>query len=227
MQQKLTIFTVHSLIRWCSCRVSQSWGFYRSHLPYFCTIWSTWSQLPCSNVDSCVHICHTCKDLGGVQVWRLLYQELLSFLFSQNQTTQMFIFKVSSLNTTCIHNCYALPLNAARRRMSSFSRSIVGLRHFTRDVSAICIMLSVSSKLLKLWIRIKVLWIDFIQCCKFSRDVASSIRSSQSMECWETPCELGPQCCAYIMGGNIDFVIPELQMSQSFWRLRSFQLTVI
>ena len=41
-----------------------------------------------------------------------------------------------------------LLLKAARRRLSNVSKSVVGLRHLTRTFSAICIILSVNSKLL-------------------------------------------------------------------------------
>ena len=87
MQQKLTILTVHSSVTWCSCSVIQWWVFYNSNLPYLLSTYSTWSQLPSSNIHSCGHICCTYKDLAGLQVLRLLYQELLSYPFSQNQTT--------------------------------------------------------------------------------------------------------------------------------------------
>ena len=43
--------------------------------------------------------------------------------------------------------------NALTLSKSNVSSSIVGLRHFTRNVSAIYVMHSVSAKLLKLWIR--------------------------------------------------------------------------
>ena len=46
-----------------------------------------------------------------------------------------------------------LPLNAARHRTSNVSRSVVGLRHFTRNAS-------IRSQLLKLWIRDKVLCME-------------------------------------------------------------------
>ena len=51
--------------------------------------------------------------------------------------------------------------NVIKLSKSNVSRSVVGLRHFTRNVSAICITLSVSTKLLKLWIRHNFLWIAF------------------------------------------------------------------
>ena len=59
--------------------------------------------------------------------------------------------------------------NAIKLSKSNVSRSVVGLRHFTRNVSAICIMLSVSTELLKLWIR--NIFYSY-QCCKFGRDLA-------------------------------------------------------
>ena len=46
-------------------------------------------------------------------------------------------------------NFKALLLNAARHRSSNVCRSVAGLRHLTKNVSAICIELSVSCGELK------------------------------------------------------------------------------
>ena len=43
--------------------------------------------------------------------------------------------------------------NTIKLSKSNVFRFVVGLRHFTRNISAICIMLSVSNELLKLWIK--------------------------------------------------------------------------
>ena len=37
---------------------------------------------------------------------------------------------------------------------------------------------------------------------------------------------LSPSAVHILSGGNIDLLIPELQMSQSSWRLRSFQYDI-
>ena len=51
--------------------------------------------------------------------------------------------------------------NAIKLSKSNVSRSVVGLRHFTRNASVICIILSVTIELLKLWIRDKFLRVAF------------------------------------------------------------------
>ena len=94
----------------------------------------------------------------------------------------------------------ALSLNAASCRLVNVSKFVVGLTHFTRNVSVICIILSASSDMFKVVDKGQF----FVDSFKFSGDLASGITSSQCMECWETPlwetpCELVPQCCVNIM----------------------------
>ena len=90
----------------------------------------------------------------------------------------------------------AMPLNSAIK--SNVSKSVFGLRHFTKSVYAICNMLSVREKLLELWIRDNLLWIFSLKCFKFSTYLGSGITFSQCMECWKTLCGLVPPVlCIY------------------------------
>lgn len=120
----------------------------------------------------------------------------------------------------------ALLLNAARRRSSNVSRSVVGLRHLTRNVSAIWIILSVNSELSKLWIRDKLLRVAFSAASL----VEILLVVSHPVSAWSAGrllVSLFPSAVHISWSGNIDFLIPELQTSQSSWRPRYFQLTVI
>ena len=68
---------------------------------------------------------------------------------------------------------------------------------------------------------IRVLWIAFI------RDVASGTHPVSAWSAGSRLASLSPSAVHTSWSGNIDLLIPELQMSQSSWRPRSFQLTVV
>ena len=108
----------------------------------------------------------------------------------------------------------ALLLNAAKCRTSDVSRSIVGLSHFTRNISAICIMLPVSSELLKLWIRNKVLWIAFFSAAGLVEMLLVVPHLVSAWSAGRHRVSLSPSAVHLSWSGNTDLLIPELQMSQ-------------
>ena len=132
--------------------------------PPICSTCSTWSQLPCSNIYSCGRICSRCKDPAGLWVCRALYHELL-FSFLTKPYDSVFISMLAS--TAIVDNMLfgyvflhwlswrgSLEVyfknNSIKLSKSNTLGSVIGLRHFTRNVSAICTILSVSAELLKL-----------------------------------------------------------------------------
>ena len=90
----------------------------------------------------------------------------------------------------------ALLSNATRCRSSNVSRSVDGLRHLTKNVPAICIVLSVSCGQLKFRIGEK-----------FPGFQAAGGHFVS----------LSPSAVQISWGGNIDIFTPELRTSQSSW----------
>ena len=74
MQQNLTISTVQSLIRWCSCKVFNGMVFRAITSLIFAVLGALDSSYPAAtSILVGAFAAHACKYLEGLQVWRLLY----------------------------------------------------------------------------------------------------------------------------------------------------------
>ena len=114
------------------------------------------------------------------------------------------------------------------RRSSNVSMSVDGLRHLTKNVSAICFALSVSCGQLKLRIR------EELSGLRTVFRAASLVEILLVVSQPVSACSAGRHCVSsspsalqISWSGNIDLFTPELQISQSSWRPRLLQLTVM
>ncbi len=122
----------------------------------------------------------------------------------------------------------ALLSNAVRRRSSNVSRSVDGLRHLTKNVSAICIALSVSWGQSKF--RIREEFPGLRTAFRAASLVDILLVVSHPVSAWSAGRHFvssSPSAMQISWSGNIDLFTPELRTSQSSWRPRSLQLTVM
>ena len=99
--------------------------------------------------------------------------------------------------------------NAIKFSKSNVSMSVVGLRHFIRNVSAICIMLSVSAEQLQLWIKNILLQIGFSAASL----VQILLVVSHPVNAWSAGrhrVSLSPSAVHISWSGNFDLLVPEL-----------------
>ena len=122
----------------------------------------------------------------------------------------------------------ALLLNAARHRSSNVVMSVEGCMHLTKNVSAICTALSVSCGLSKF--RIREEFPGLRTAFRATSFVDILLVVSHPVSAWSAGRHLvssSPSAIQISWSGKIYLLTPELRMSQSYWRPRSFQLTVM
>ena len=114
-----------------------------------------------------------------------------------------------------------------RHISSNVFRSVDGLRHFTKNVSAISIELSVSYGELKFRIIEQFPGLQIV--FRAASLVPILLVVSHSVSAWSAGrhcVSSSPSAVQMSWSGKIDLLTPELCTNQSSWRPRSLQLTV-